>query len=186
MDKGLEHILRLKAIQYHCDETEDTLTWWLLRPHTPHAKITCSSEPHSTKQQANWPSQQRLWGDWLQTELLQINHKSHKVFWETIHTAGAWLQVLQKEQSSSKVHWVLSVFPDGSSRLTTRQVPFLCKSGHRHLCCFTSDHMLQETPSTLLLAETRINCYLPSKLSLTSTTRISPSPLLHKTAPSSY
>lgn len=26
MDKGLEHILRLKAIHYPCDETEGTLT----------------------------------------------------------------------------------------------------------------------------------------------------------------
>lgn len=60
---------------------------------------------------------------------------------------------------------------------------FPCKSGHRHLCCFTSDHMLQETPASTLLPETRINCYLPSKLSLTSTTRISPSLLLPKNSP---
>lgn len=60
---------------------------------------------------------------------------------------------------------------------------FLWKSGHRHLCCFTSDHMLQETPASTLLPETRSNCYLPSELSLTSTTRISPSLLLPKNSP---
>lgn len=59
---------------------------------------------------------------------------------------------------------------------------FLCKSGHSHLC-FTSHHTLQETPAWTLLPETRINCYLPSKLSPTSTTRISPSPLLPKNSP---
>ena len=178
MDKGLEHILRLKAIHYPCDETEDTLT----APPTHLMLKSPALQSLTLQSNGQIDPLSRLWGDWLQTELLLTNHKFHKVSWETIHTVGVWVQVLQKEQSSSKVHRVLFSQVGAPGSRPDRSL-FLCKSGHSHLCCFPSHHTLQETPASTLLPETRINCYLPSKLSLTSTTRISPSPLLPKNSP---
>lgn len=161
MDKGLEHILHLKAIHYPCDETEDTMT-------APPTHLMLKSPAlQSFTLQSN--GQLTLTADCEETGYKQNFYKLTINFIKSLEKQFILqaydFKFFRKNRAQVKFIEFFLFSQMGAPGSQPDRCLLLCKSGHSHLWCFTSHRTLQETPALTLLPETRVNCYLPSKLS---------------------